>query len=510
MSDPGCVRVPLSSYAGMNRFVLDWMSGDARATQFLPRGAGQARPPVLHAKPLVRAISESNKRWGLFVREKLDRWASGETVTIVAGQQVGFAGGPLYTLAKIATLLKMKREIESTGTPVTAFFWLATEDHDFDEVARLSVPVSSVASADVNRQLDLLTLRATRTVETKAMVGDCPIPEPLIAQLLAVYAMERPEWLRPGVTFRDSFAELIATVVGDEIILVDALLPELRRAGAPLLGSIFARWDDLQRALAYRSSELESAGYGAQVVARENDAYTLLFEINPVSGERKVIDAPRAIEPELVSTSALTRPLLQDFVLQPDIFVGGPSEVSYYAQIAPLHAALGVAMPRVALRGHVLLASQRVMRFMDRFGIGPGEIFSSADELLSAREPEAVAEIRQLSEEAREKLTAYVSRVGELALPADHSLARALNRSVGHLEYHVNKFAERAVKGVVRKDRERYAAARQLVGTLYPDGNVQDRVVAWFPFWREHGRQLVDLMVDAIEPDAPAFKVVSL
>ena len=63
---------------------------------------------------------------------------AGETVTLVAGQQVGFAGGPLYTLAKIATLVKMKRELEKQGKPATIFFWLATEDHDFAEVATLN------------------------------------------------------------------------------------------------------------------------------------------------------------------------------------------------------------------------------------------------------------------------------------------------------------------------------------------------------------------------------------
>ncbi|HVS30176.1 MAG TPA: bacillithiol biosynthesis BshC [Thermoanaerobaculia bacterium] len=500
MTDPACLSIPLQDYPGMNRFVLDWMSGD---TRFLRRDersdarAARRRPPP----HLVDALIASNRQWGLFVDEQLRRWGRGQTVTLIAGQQVGFAGGPLYTLAKLASLLKMKRELEAAGTPATAFFWMATEDHDFEEVASLSLPMRT-------GQLDLLRVRASLSVESRAMVGPLPVPETLIAQFLTVFEMPRPQWLREGITFRDSFAELIAAVAGDEIVLVDALLPELRRAGAPLLESIFEKWDEMQRALRYRSGELENSGYVPQVAARDDGMYTLLFEI--AHGERTILDRPKSLDPQRVSTSALTRPLLQDFVFQPDVFLGGPAEVAYYAQLAPLHEMLSVPVPRVGLRGHLLVAPRRLLRFIDRLAIRPSEIFSSPDALLAEREPEAVGEIRRLSGEMRRELMEYVSRIADLALPADHSLARAINRSVGHLEYHVNKLAERAVKGVARKDRERYAAARDLVATLYPDGQVQDRIAAWFPLWHEHGSHLMTRFIDEVEPDTASFKVISL
>ena len=62
----------------------------------------------------------------------------------------------------------------------------------------------------------------------------------------------------------------------------------------------------------------------------------------------------------------------------------------------------------------------------------------------------------------------------------------------------------------MRKDKERFQAARELTSTFYPDRQVQDRVVAWLPFWLEHGDHLVDCIVNEVEPDAAAFKIVSL
>ncbi|MEO8036715.1 MAG: bacillithiol biosynthesis BshC, partial [Acidobacteriota bacterium] len=450
---------------------------------------------------LVEALVESNRRWGLSVREDVERWARGEAVTLVAGQQVGFAGGPLYTLAKLASLLKMKRDLEAEGAPATVFFWLATEDHDYAEVATASFPVR-------DRQVDLVRLRATRHVDSKGIVGRAPIPEPLKHELLKFFGMSRPTWLREGVTFGESFAELIAQVVKEGVVLVDALLPELRRAGAPLFESIVARTEEVQQEIAGRSRALSTAGYTPQVLAREGEPYTLLFRLDE-KGNRQPFDGS-ALDPETISTSALTRPLLQDAVLQPDVFVGGPAEVAYYAQIAGLYGLLGVQRPRVALRGHALVAPHRVARYIERYDIDPVDVFSSADEIIAEREPRGVGEIHAITREAQQQLETAIQRIREVALPADHALARSINRSVGHIDYHFNKLSERAVRGLARKERERYAAVREVVATLYPDRHVQDRVVSWFGWWHQFGDRLLDRLVDEIEPDALSFAIVSL
>lgn len=500
------LRIPLRHYPGMNRFVLDWLGGD---TRFLARGPRPSAPARAIDRSLVVALKASNRQWGLFVDEALDRWAEGKTVTLVAGQQVGFAGGPLYTLAKIATLLKMKRDLEAQGREATAFFWLATEDHDFDEISQVSVPVSTIEREGVNRQLDLLCVRATRPVESKSVVGPMPVPEALIAELKALYDVAGEPWLRDGINFRDSFAELLAKVFGPQLILVDSLLPELRGAGAPLFSKVSDRWDAVQQSLRERADMLRGAGYAPQIEPRENGEYTLFFEIDD-RGDRHIVERAHSLTPERTSTSAVTRPLLQDFVLQPDVFVGGPAEVAYYAQIEPLHRMLGVPMPQVALRAHALVATRRVLKFIDRYALVPERIFSSPEGLLVEKESESIDAIRREAAEGEQELLKHIEHIGELALPADHALARAINRSIGHIEYHFKKLTERAIKGVVRKDRERFAAARELVGTLYPDGRVQDRVVGWLPFWLRHGEHLVQRMVEEVEPDSDSFKVIEL
>lgn len=506
MTEAACDRLPLDSYPGMNRFVLDWVGGDER---FLPRkrveGAGHHTAGEAPAATLADALIASNRRWGIDATAGVRQWASGSAISIVAGQQTGFAGGPLYTLVKLATLLKMKRQIEAGGRAVTLFFWLATEDHDYAEVAQIALPRHDSAG-----QSDLLWLRSSRARESREVVGRAAIPEDLVRELTTALKIDRPSWLRPGITFRDSFGELMASIAGNDVVLIDSLLPELRRAGAPLFESVVARWSDVQQSVAARSEELKNAGYVPQIVPRDDDGYTLLYRVDG-NGNRDLMQKPERIESaESISTSAVTRPLLQDFVLRPDVFVGGPSEVAYYAQIAPLHDLLGVSMPKIALRGHVLVAPRKMVRYFSRFEIRPDEVFSTPEHVVAAHAADGVAKVRSTAADAERELMARIEAIRELALPADHAVARSINKSIGHIRYHFGKLTERAIRGLVRKDKERFQAARELVETFFPDRQVQDRVVAWFPFWCQYGGLLLDRIVGEVEPDAASFKIVSL
>src|SRR5258708_4717188 len=139
---------------------------------------GRTPSRTIRDSALTEALIASNRQWGRDVTDEARRWSRGETFTVIAGQQVGFAGGPIYTLAKLAGMLKLKRDNEARGIPTTVFFWLATEDHDFAEVATLALP-----KRDPKQQLDLTTFRVRRT-DSKMAVGGLPIPQELTRALI--------------------------------------------------------------------------------------------------------------------------------------------------------------------------------------------------------------------------------------------------------------------------------------------------------------------------------------
>ncbi|MEX1188412.1 MAG: bacillithiol biosynthesis BshC, partial [Bacteroidia bacterium] len=75
------------------------------------------------------------------LEEHIDSLKSSDTFTITTGQQNGILLGPLYTVLKICSAISLadeltKRYPEKKFIPV---FWMATEDHDIEEIRSVSV-----------------------------------------------------------------------------------------------------------------------------------------------------------------------------------------------------------------------------------------------------------------------------------------------------------------------------------------------------------------------------------
>lgn len=505
---PSVLALSLSLYPSISRFALDVVRNQPDATAFCRRARLDSMEPPGEGRgtdALAAALDAANREWGNEVSAEIDRWRSGQSITLVAGQQVGFAGGPLYTLAKIASLLRMKRDFESRGIPATAMFWMATEDHDFQEVAKLDLPGPE----------GTIHLRGRPYRPGRDVIGGEAVPLNLIADLSTALGLAGEEWLKPGITFRDSFARLIAKVTGGRsLILVDSLLPELRRAGSDLLLALASDLEEAEAQIARRSEEIERAGYRAQVTTGEHGHYALLFEVEP--GGRRVLLAPenraRAVElatsrPEALSTGALARPLLQDRVLRPDVFLGGPAEVSYYAQLAGLCERLHVHQPHVALRGHVLVAPSRFLSSLERYGVEASELFDPVDEIVLRHETDAIERLSAVIEEMGRSFDAQFDRVRDMVLPADRSLEKSLERTARRVRYHHGKLEQRGRRALARRDRERHQAIARLSRTLLPDGVPQDRIIGWIGWWAVWGERLLPGLVEAVRPDTDQLTI---
>ena len=413
------LQLPLERYPGMNPLALDLIRGEPRAARFYSArrgGSPQPAAPDVDRSGLATALAESNRTWGNDVEAAVQAWASGASAAIIAGQQVGFGGGPLLVLNKIASLLRCRDELAARGRQATAFFWLATEDHDFAEVAQIAL-----AGAD-----GLHRIASSEHVPARHVVGSLPIPEDLRTRLLAEIGTVDGAWLREGITFRDSFASLLAEVfAADNLVLVDSLLPELRSAGRGLFRSILSKREEIGIAINTRSDEIRQAGYVPQVLPGGDGEYTLLYLIqegvrHPLrAGNEALFTEAIDARPESISTGALARPLLQDLVFAPEVFIGGPSEVAYYAQITPLHEMFGISRPRVALRGHLLIAPGRFLRSAAKFGLKPEEILDDPTEVIGRRERPAIESMRSVIDGTARNVDAALQQARSEIVGAD-------------------------------------------------------------------------------------------
>src|SRR5262249_38698254 len=81
---------------------------------------------ILHAQNTGFGASEATLRH----LDALERGA----VAVVSGQQVGLFSGPAYAGYKALTAIQYAQELTESGIPAVPIFWMATEDHDLEEV----------------------------------------------------------------------------------------------------------------------------------------------------------------------------------------------------------------------------------------------------------------------------------------------------------------------------------------------------------------------------------------
>src|SRR5438067_13674649 len=269
---------------------------------------------------------------GTETQANLERLANG-AVAVVSGQQVGLFGGPAYAAYKALTAIQIAEELTRGGLEAVPVFWMATEDHDLEEVrhtswfdsgklTRFELPDGNEEGKPVGRIL--LGPAGER------LAGEA---EDLLAKdggdLLAQYLAES---YKAEETYGSAFGKLFARLFAQQgLILMDPLDAGLHKVAAPLYQHALAERDALNEKLLQRGKELERAGFDAQVKVTAKS--TLLFYLG--DGARQVISASNGkfhagekswareqlvhlthAEPEKFSPNALLRPVVQDYLLQ--------------------------------------------------------------------------------------------------------------------------------------------------------------------------------------------------
>src|SRR5216683_1702414 len=318
--------------------------------QAVARAAQKLDYPAERRAEVARLLRKQNTALGAGAEtlSNLERLEKG-AVAVVSGQQVGLFSGPAYSVYKALTAVQIAEELTRGGIPAVPIFWMATEDHDLDEIRH----------ATWFDQGKLIRFELPLIAETGRPVGRIPLGaqiEPLLQEaaellanqgsdLLAQYLMES---YRPEETYGSAFGKLFARLFAQQgLILMDPLDTGFHKVAAPLYQHALAERDVLNEKLLQRGKDLDRAGFDAQVKVTARS--TLLFHL--ADGARQVITASSDkfqagektwlreelvhlthIEPENFSPNALFRPVVQDYLLPTAAYIAGPAEISYFAQ----------------------------------------------------------------------------------------------------------------------------------------------------------------------------------
>src|SRR6266576_2316298 len=143
--------LPFAQIPHTTRLFTDFLSYSPNVRQFYPKAPNlsewlkQVTPTERYDDARRRRVSDvlgrQNKLWAASSKTlaNIARLRAGASA-VVTGQQVGLFGGPLFSILKALTAIKLAEEATGAGVDSVPVFWLATNDHDLAEVNHTFLP----------------------------------------------------------------------------------------------------------------------------------------------------------------------------------------------------------------------------------------------------------------------------------------------------------------------------------------------------------------------------------
>jgi len=522
---------------GQSRLFLDYCAADSAVRPFYPslprETAWQQRcPRPDHWNEIVDLLAAQNPTPSATASIAALRAGA---ATVLTGQQVGLFGGPLYTPFKAASALARARQATAAGQPHVAIFWLATEDHDFAEINHVSFP----------SRKELRKLVYAKTPAAPIPVGNVVIDEtiePLIEQawellgtsdamdaLVAAY--------KPGRTFGQAFADFYSKAFAAQgLLILDASSAEIHRLGSPVLKAAIERADEFHAALVERNKALEAAGYHAQVAVASDSS--LLFLLDERTGARlslKRIPASAnephdlwqagrerftsadllgilAAEPHRISPAALLRPIFQDYLLGTSLIIGGPAEITYFAQSAVLYERVLGRITAAEPRLSATLIEPAIAELLRKHELGIDRVFrESADSLAQLLAARAMpVEGKQKLSAAGNALDVELQPLIEYMRAMDPGLGRSAETAASKMRYQMNRLRRLAANFEMQREGSLRRHADAIERALSPGGVLQERVHGAAYYLARYGFELTETLTELASDPCPGHKAIWL
>lgn len=452
----------------------------------------------------------------------LERLRQKDSVVIITGQQAGLFTGPLYTIYKALTAIKLANELRERGVNAIPMFWVAAEDHDFAEVNHTRV---------VNREGQLVTITYTGCSPAEGKpVGAVQLREAIIeninsllaalpeSEFVPTLAADLRDSYQVGTNFADAFAKLMMRFFGKfGVVMINPLDDRLKQIAGTIYSQAMSRTPEFADALVKQSAALEAAGYHAQVYTSPESVPLFMMDEGRrtalvqrdghfyLKGSEKKFQRDELLEtvnrcPSCFSPNVTLRPIVQDFLLPTAVYIGGPAEIAYFAQLRAGYQLLGRIEPLVLSRASFTLIEKRHAKTLSKHGLTFSDLFAGVNEVMTKiAEQGADKETNATFDETEQLIEAQLEKLRASLQKVDPPLAAALNGGKANMLSNIQRLRATYIKNLSQRDETTRNQIERAFAVLYPNKGLQEREINAAYFFARYGYELIDRIYDEVK-----------
>ena len=448
------------------------------------------------------------------------------TFAVVTGQQLGFLSGPYYTILKAINTIQLSEKL-SVKFPEYKFvpvFWLEADDHDFTEINNVNV---------ISKENELRNFKyfekGQESEKYLKPTGNIILDEHITAFVNELEsAFNKTDFTdnlfsnirenyKPGADLKTAFAGFMNSVlINKGLIFIDPTDIRIKTYLKPVFEKELNSFPQVCEKVINTSVELE-VNYSVQVKPkpinlfyihegsryllepRENDIFALKHSRQKFSKEE--LFGLLETNPERFSWNVVTRPVCQDYILPTISYIGGPSEISYFAQFREVYNFFNMPMPVIYPRTSVTIIENRVKSFLDKYNVKFNELFYEKDLSKKLLKESSIVSADEIFSEMKEELTGifytYEKELTRIDANQTESFTKRNRQFLESLDVARDKFS-----AFQSKQNEVLSIQFQKVLLfIYPDNILQERVLNIIYFLNKYGYDFIDTLMNEIKID---------
>ncbi len=442
------------------------------------------------------------------------------TFTVTTGHQLNLFTGPMYFLYKILSTINLCEELreEYSYQNFVPIYWMATEDHDFDEINYFNfkgkkVQWNSDQTGGVGRF-------STEGLEEVLEVFSNHLGTSRNAQYLI-------NLFKEGYVKHSNLGDATRYIANElfgeyGVVILDADDKALKQQLIPYIEK------ELTAQVSYNkvTETIESLGkeYKIQVNPREINLFYLtdeirerivfedgVYKVNNTSISWSLNELQKEVHnfPERFSPNVIMRPLYQEVILPNLSYVGGGGELAYWLQLKSYFEEVNVPFPILLLRNSVQIISEKQEKKLGNLTISLEEIFINQNSLLKRKVLETSEEKVDFTTQ-KEFLQQQFVALRELAKKTDVSFVGAVNAQEKKQLKGLENLENRWLRAEKRRYKELVDRIVLLQNEILPNQSLEERQRNFSEYYLEYGDTLIKVLKEGLKPLQLEFTVLTL